>query len=437
MLYRTRFAAALAAPAAVLAGLCLSAGGWDNAASYQPRITDLMGSVGWPGDAKGVKTWKEMGLTWGRDDVHPGRVSPAAPMDVSRTGPGDSDLPSILLTNNRNDIRSVLLLAYSAPWNTATGDALSAPKDVKVWEEYVEAAVTKYAAAPYNIRYFQIWNEAAGRIISAPQSTFWHGPGYPSQEYARAMEDYVDLVHIPAARIIRQHRCMVVYGGWPDQGGIEQYEKWLDYHDLARWSDYLDIHYLGVAEMDRLYRRYVATGICRGVWQTEIGDTYCKDPRYLSRFYFSLARWALEHGWDQPDKFAAMVYHWSGPEDFRLTQWNNPAIYTPSGRSLITLRTVLDGPLATYRPEPALTHGGTAAAIRSGDRIVVQVEVKEPGRCSLTIPDPALARRRARLVDAITGIPGPEVSVLPKDGAALVEFNAADRTGMFVYLILE
>jgi hypothetical protein len=232
-----------------------------------------------------------MGLTWGRDDVHPGRVSPAAPMDVSRTGPGDSDLPSILLTNNRNDIRSVLLLAYSAPWNTATGDALSAPKDVKVWEEYVEAAVTKYAAAPYNIRYFQIWNEAAGRIISAPQSTFWHGPGYPSQEYARAMEDYVDLVHIPAARIIRQHRCMVVYGGWPDQGGIEQYEKWLDYHDLARWSDYLDIHYLGVAEMDRLYRRYVATGICRGVWQTEIGDTYCKDPRYLSRFW-PAGRWS-------------------------------------------------------------------------------------------------------------------------------------------------
>ena len=371
--------------------------------AYRPRIEHMLGSVGWPSHAQGVEAWKKMGLTWNRDSVGPGRAGPGAPMDVTRTGPGQGDLREMLAPNNRHGFRSLLLLGYSEPWNTATGDGLEAPKSVRAWEEYVEAAVSAYSAPPYGVRYYQIWNEAAGRILSAPQSSFWHGPGYPDKPYERAMEDYVERVHLPAARIIRKHGGIVVYGGWPDQAPLEEYERWLRYRDMWRWVDYLDIHYRGVRDMEALYRAWVATGRCKGVWQTEIGDTYCKDPTFLARFLFDMARWALERDWDHPEKYVAMVYHWSGPEDFRLTQWGREGLFTPSGRSLIALRSALNGPLAAHRERVWMRTPGSAAAIRAGDTLVVQVSAGASGPCVVVLDAVASPATTAPVLDAVTG----------------------------------
>ena len=65
------------------------------------------------------------------------------------------------------------------------------------------------------------------------EATFWHGPGHrqdpqKSTPYLSAMQDYVNLIHIPAARIIRKYHAYVVYGGWPDQGGLNNYFAWLE-----------------------------------------------------------------------------------------------------------------------------------------------------------------------------------------------------------------
>jgi hypothetical protein len=39
--------------------------------SYQPRITDLIGSNGWPSSDEDIAVWKRMGLRWGRDSAWP------------------------------------------------------------------------------------------------------------------------------------------------------------------------------------------------------------------------------------------------------------------------------------------------------------------------------------------------------------------------------
>jgi hypothetical protein len=50
---------------------------------------------------------------------------------------------------------------------------------------------------------------------------------------------------------------------------------------MIDWVDYLDTHFLRVAELDSLYERDVKQGPARGLWQTEIGDRYMLDEHYL------------------------------------------------------------------------------------------------------------------------------------------------------------
>ncbi len=289
----------------------------------------MIGTNGWPGSAADIEMWHKMGISWGRGSVGPGQPdAPTQPMRVDKTGNRyDSDLPSVVLRNNQNGIRSLLFLGYTPRWNARVpGDTKSAPEDVDAWERYVDAVVRKYSGSPYGVRHFQIWNEAAGRLSGGlPQATFWHGPNFNKNEhqsgpYDRAMQDYVERIHIPAARIIRRYGAYVVYGGWPDQGGLDNLDQWLDYRSprlnerMADWVDYLDTHYLPVADLDRLYERYVKQGPARGLWQTEIGDRYMLEEHYLPRYFFEFAVWALARNWDDPDKYLSMVYHWDGYE---------------------------------------------------------------------------------------------------------------------------
>ncbi|MFL6669168.1 hypothetical protein [Burkholderia ambifaria] len=389
------------------------------------RITELIGANGWPGSDEDIPYWQRMGLRWGRDSVGPGQPGPHdGRIDIDRTGPSyGAELPPILLRNNRNGIKSLLFVGYTPAWNASVpGDGFSAPKDVAVWERYVEAVVKKYSAPPYNVKYFQIWNEAAGPLSGgSPQASFWHGPGNNrnaalARPYADAMRDYVERIHIPAARIIRKYHAYVVYGGWPDQGGLDNYMRWLEYTSptaharMLDWVDYLDVHYLGLDSLDRLYQRYVATGKVRGLWQTEMGDTYIDNPNYLPTYFFDLAAWALDRNWDDPDKYVSMIYHWDGSEPYRLTHRGSTRVYNASGRSLITLRSVLSGPLAAFHHRIEFSPELSGNALISGESIVFQVG-GTPGRRWLSVdglPAPASGRFRIDYVDAILGTPIPE-----------------------------
>lgn len=393
-----------------------------QAVAGRRKITELIGSVGWPESEDDVRMWKNMGLTWGRDSVGPGfSPPPIHSLKIDMTGPGyDNELAPILLRNNRNGIHSLLMLGYTPEWNASVAnDIVSAPKDVQYWERYVDAVVRRYSTPPFNVKYFQIWNEASGPLAGGdPQSSFWHGPNYNedrsrAKPYESAMRDYVERIHIPAAQIIRKYHAYVVYGGWPDQGGLDTYLQWLEFKSPAYgtrmldWVDYLDIHYLGTPDMEVLYQRYVARGHARGIWQTEIGDRYITNPHFLPGYLFELAVWALGREWNDPDKYVTMIYHWDGYEDFRLTHRGPPKrTYNVSGTSLITLRKTVSGALAPFPHALKFGPESEGKALYSDDKIVVQVSAP-PGWRSVEVSGLAArgsGRFEVAFVDAISGV---------------------------------
>lgn len=411
------------------------------------RITDLIGSNGWPGSAGDVQMWRAMGISWGRDSVGPGQPhGPGDAMRVDRTGFAfDSDLPSVLLRNDRNGIGSLLLLGYTPKWNASVpGDSNSAPVDEKAWTSYVDAVVRKYSAPPFNLRHFQIWNEAAGKLSGGlQQSTFWHGPDFDTDQkrakpYERAMQDYVERIHIPAARIIRSYRAYVVYGGWPDQGGLGNFRKWLEYRSpvlkerMLDWVDYLDTHYLPVADLDPLYQQYVKNGPARGIWQTEIGNEYMKDPHYVARYFFDFAVWALGRNWDEPDKYLSMIYHWDGYEPFRLTHRGPPErTYNVSGQSLIVLRQTVSGSLAGFSKPLQFGSGASGTALLSGNDVVMQVRA-DPGWQTVFVPGllPLSSRvTQVEVIDALTGASSArdDVALTWDDRLLKVRFKVPER----------
>jgi hypothetical protein len=449
---RRKFLMALAAAAA--AGVDVeAANAWiarkarvvATAASGDRRITQLIGANGWPVTNADVAMWRNMGITWGRDAVGPGqRNSPVDPMEIDKTGPRfDSDLPSAILRNNRNGIKSLLLLGYTPKWNAMVGgDSRSAPKDVSAWERYVDAVVRMYSAPPYNVAHFQIWNEAAGRLTGgSPQATFWHGQSFRAdrmlaEPYEEAMQDYVERIHIPAARIVREHGAYVVYGGWPDQGGLATFIKWLDYRSprfnarMIDWIDYLDTHYLGVDDLTPLYQRYVGNARVRGIWQTEIGDRYMSDPHYLPMYFFRLATWALEHRWDDPDQYVSMVYHWEGVEPFRLTHRGNPRTYNVSGTSLAVLCKTVSGSLRRFPGTLAFGPGVSGWVLFSGGDAVLQVRA-EPGPRTLAVSGLSGGsdeRFSVAMIDAVTGKVESDDTARAKwqDGQLSITFSVPD-----------
>ena len=130
------------------------------------RITQLIGSVGWPTSDEDISMWKSMGLSWGRDSVGPGfSPPPIHSLKIDMTSPAfDNELAPILLRNNRGGINSLLMLGYTPEWNAMVAhDPVSAPKDVQYWERYVDAVVRRYSTPPFNLKYFQIWKKRRAR----------------------------------------------------------------------------------------------------------------------------------------------------------------------------------------------------------------------------------------------------------------------------------
>lgn len=382
-----------------------------------PRMTQLIGANGWPTTERDVSMWRSMGMCWGRDSVGPEkRWSVKASMSIA-PGPNDSR-PDMLARDKEIGIKSLLLLEYSERWNASfEGETESAPRDVAKWEHYVDATVRKYSKPPYNVTHFQIRNEAAGRLSGGdPQASFWRGadPGADrgrARPYACTMPDHIEHVHIPAARIVRNHGARVVYGGWPEQGGLDTFVQWLEYRSprfdarMLDWVDYLDTHYLEVDALTPIYERYVQKGLVRGLWQTGIGDRSMNDPHYLPAYFFRLAAWALEHNWDDADKYVSMLYHWDGAEPFHLTRRGNPRTYNASGISLIVLQQTVPGVLRRFRGTVVFGPGASGHVLCSDADIVLLVTA-EPGWRKVDIAGTGAAlpgRFGVTFVDALTG----------------------------------
>ena len=278
-----------------------------------------------------------------------------------------------------------------------------AEEHTRDWENYVRRVVAFLRRPPYNVEYFQIWNEAY------PNSGFWYAD----------MDDYMTRVHLPASRIIHGLGGKVVYGGWPCGGALTEFVALLDSHHAWRSIDVIDMHYFPVRAYDFM-RKAAASRDDRSprIWQTEVGFT--TDPTYISNTYPRMLSWALANGWTRPDQYKAFYFAEWSPDDPKAYGYHcsflTGSTLSPHGKSLETLAALLgDGVLKAQTGIgilPALKseideHLSSREAFRVAYRVVVAVHLSEQDAARLlTVPNggPGQPMVEMRLPFAISAI---------------------------------
>ena len=148
------------------------------------------------------------------------------------------------------------------------------------WENFIRKVVKDLTAEPYNMEFFEIWNEAY------PSSGFYSGD----------LDQYMQCIHNPAARVMREfENVKMVFGGWPCCGVMSEFVELLDRNDAWQYVDVFDIHYHPLMSMDYIYRMAQERGIENPmVWQSEMG--FSSAAYYAPNVFPRTLRWALEKG---------------------------------------------------------------------------------------------------------------------------------------------
>jgi hypothetical protein len=318
-----------------LAGLLLMA--WRRNAPWKPASS----APGTPGptfrDFNGVvnlpapEVVRQLGLGWTRADFGWGNVEP-------EKGKWVWDKTDQLVQTAHGDSMEILpVLDYTAPWAEAVkGQQQGPPEHTEDWEDYVDHVVARYSHAPFNLRYFQIWNEPTR------EAGFWRGS---------SNRDFIDTIYLPAAKIIRRYNARVVFSGWPHSNSLGELDGLLNNHDAWRLTDILDVHYFGGSAWQHLYDYWLLAGRCSGIWQTEIGFT--DNPDYLPNAYLRSLNWALRSGWKDPDQYKVFWYaNWGAGHDADkcLSKTDHGKIVlTENGQRLAVMNGTLgDGVLASF-----------------------------------------------------------------------------------------
>src|SRR5699024_9998158 len=193
--------------------------------------------------------------------------------------------------------------------NVKAGGGWSFPiaKDhVQDWKDVLGYVVPKLRAS--GMDYFQVWNEPGG------VSPFYVGniditendPDVPNNS------NYYTRVTKPAAEAIHAAGRKVVHGGWPTVPGltIENYVKWLDYHNGWDAIDVLNFHYRNshaVKEMEKLRKAAEQRGYKDiGIWQTEVGNM--PDPLVITNQLPRFALWAIKHNEGDANRYRIYWY---------------------------------------------------------------------------------------------------------------------------------
>lgn len=241
--------------------------------------------------------------------------------DADRSGGSNPDTDVI---NAHSQGQEVLVdLAYIPSWAYSTACknasvtkkfdvklcAYYAPENLGDWTAYVTAAVAHYSAPPFNVRYFQIWNEL-------------NGPGFWNiTNDGNAYQEFTDQIYNPAAAIIHSFGGRVVFAGWTCDIGNStwkvcenQLNTALSYNGMGANSDYIDLHYAPVSApvpvWQDISQKWLNVGTVRGVWQSEIGGNFPTglQPAPLTPTYLKALYWALSVGagnWNSntPDRY--------------------------------------------------------------------------------------------------------------------------------------
>lgn len=273
------------------------------------------------------------------------------------------------------------MLAYAPVWNRqVTGSTGSPPVDYEAWQHFVTAAVRRYGSSPWNIRYFQVWNEPTR------QASFWQG----------SHEAFFTRIYLPAAKIIRAAGRKVVFGGWPASNTISEFDRLLTSTGAIRYTDILDFHYGGESRYNLLYDRYIRTGLAEGIWQTEVG--YITESLGVLHVWLRNMQWCLSHRWARAGQYKIFWYPaWesSKPRFHGLTTTTRrQVILTDKGRQLTLLNRLYgQGDLSVVRLSsnivPRLKEKQYVFATAVGNhKIVVAASISTacPGdRCELTV----------------------------------------------------
>lgn len=244
-------------------------------------------------------------------------------------------------------------LAYTAPWaESVHGQQFSPPVHVEDWEDFVEHVVARYSQPPFNLRYFQIWNEPT------------HDAGF----FYGTDQQFIDVIYLPAAKIIHSHHAYVVFAGWGKGDGLPRFNGLLAYRDASQLTDIVDVHYYGNNAWQPLYDQWVKSGRCRGVWQTEIG--YTSDPDYLPGTYLWSVYWALRSGWSDPNEFKAFWYTVgatgaNGSRCLTTRDSGGKTVLTENGRRLAAINGELGGGALKLFTDVATTPNMTPGAVES------------------------------------------------------------------------
>jgi hypothetical protein len=301
--------------------------------------------------------FQRFGIGWGRQDFAWGAIEPRKGEFVW------AQYDRLVLDCHAAGCEILPMLGYSAGWANASHDGFAPPDNPADWTSFVEHTVARYSRPPFNLRYFQVWNEPTRK------AGFWHG---------KSEEQWIDTIYIPAAKIIRKYGCAVVFGGWPC-GEPERLDGMLAYHDAWRVTDIVDIHYCTLDWWQRIYDTWIATGRCRGIWQTEIG--YLDFPNNYPNTYLRAMYWALKHDWSFAEKYKLFWFaFWgAGPDAPKCLTGPDGYISEHGKRAEVLQRLLGDGTLQAfddYALDPPLPfalneEAQAAMGFRCGERIVI------------------------------------------------------------------
>ncbi|WP_407289920.1 beta-galactosidase [Raoultella planticola] len=236
------------------------------------------------------------------------------------------------IKNIKNKGLQVLpVLAYTPEWNRVyPGKTGSPPRDYLLWDNFVNAAVARYSSAPYNIKYFQIWNEPTKK------AKYWLAP----------TKEFIEKIYIPAAKIVRLNKGLVVFGGWPASNSLTELDYAMFGLGAIQYTDIIDFHYGNEGPYEHLYSKYLKPGLVKGIWQTELG--YRTGTNELLRIYLTIFHWMLIHNWIANDQYKLFWYPgWAStgkePRGLTISLNSKEMILTSNGEQLKLLNSLYEG----------------------------------------------------------------------------------------------
>lgn len=234
----------------------------------------------------------------------------------------------ILKLANEKGYKVLPILAYTPSWAGEHGQS-SIPYNKNEWTDFVDAIVKRYSRPPYNIKFYQIWNEPTKK------AGFWKGTN----------DEFLDIIYLPAAKLIKAHGGEVVFGGWPISNSINELIKLLTTKEAYKYTDIIDVHYSSIAAYNKINNNFLEKGLVKGIWQTEIG--YKNKPFFLITEYTKILSWVIKHNWNNENKYKVFWFpFFSNKSDYTKAlygKYKNHDEVTTNGKELLLFTKVFSG----------------------------------------------------------------------------------------------